>query len=102
MNFDSGAPVISLGYANRHVGPLAFTKENVDDDLYDRLGTGTKPSSLGGNIKGRLLVLSSCTGTQGRIQKTKQYITANLRHLNKENTVVISLFSGIRGHSPIV
>ena len=37
---------------------------------------------------------------QEPIQKTKQYITANQKLLNKENTVVIPLCTGTRGHSP--
>ena len=39
-------------------------------------------------------VVSSCTGTQEPIQKTKQYTTANQWLLNKERTMVIPLFTG--------
>lgn len=41
-----------------------------------------------------ILVLSSGTGTQEPIQKTKKYITANQWLLNKENTMVIPLRTG--------
>ena len=41
-----------------------------------------------------ILVLSSGTGTQEKIQKTKKYITANQWLLNKENTMVIPLRTG--------
>ena len=44
-------------------------------------------------------VLSSYTGTQERIQKTKQCTTPNQRLPNKENTIAIPLCTGIRGHS---
>ena len=32
------------------LGTFSIDDENVDDDLYDRLGPGTRPSSTAGNI----------------------------------------------------
>ena len=41
-------------------------------------------------------VLSSCTGTQEPIQKSKQYATNNQGILNKENTQIIPMCTGTR------
>ena len=45
-------------------------------------------------------VLSSCTGSQKPIQKTKQYTTANQWLWNKERTMVIPLWTGKPGQNP--
>ena len=48
------------------------------------------------------LVLSSCTGSQELIQKTKQYTTANQWLLNKERTMVIPLWTGTPGQNRVL
>ena len=47
------------------------------------------------------LVLSSCTGSQEPIQKTKQYTTAKQCLLNKERTMVIPLWTGKPGQNQL-
>ena len=51
---------------------------------------------------GLLLVLSSCTGSQEPLQRTKQYAIANQWLLDKERTMVIPVWTGTPGQNPFV
>ena len=51
-------------------------------------------------LQNRMLVLSSCTGSQEPLKRTKQYTTANQWLLNKERTMVIPLWTGTPGPTP--
>ena len=46
-------------------------------------------------------VLSSCTGSQEPLERTKQYTTANQWLLNKERTMVIPLWTRTPGQNPL-